>query len=89
MDTIITLTQTEYVKNKTAYVEVSKEVKEIFEREYFLTTNDNTIKYFKRLGGRETVTRGYTCAGFKIVKLVSVSPDKETKIVREFNFKTI
>ena len=89
MDTIITLTQTEYVKNKTTYVEVSKEVKEIFEKEYFLTTNDNTIKYFKRLGGRETVTRGYTCAGFKIVKLVSVSPDKETKIVREFNFKTI
>lgn len=89
MDTIITLTQTEYVKNKNTYVEVSKEVKEIFEKEYFLTTNDNTIKYFKRLGGRETVTRGYTCAGFKIVKLVSTSPDKETKIVREFNFKTI
>ena len=48
MNTIITLTQTEYVKNKTTYVEVSKEVKEIFEKEYFLTTNDNTVNYFKR-----------------------------------------
>ena len=92
MDTIITLTQTEYIKNpntKTTYTQVSKEVKEIFEKEYFLTINEDTIKYFRRLGGKETITRGYTCAGYKVVKLISTSPDKETKIVREFNFKTI
>lgn len=57
----IILTQTEYIKNpntKTTYIEMSKGVKEIFEKEYFLTTNDSTIEYFRRLGGKETVTRG-------------------------------
>ena len=92
MNTIITLTETEYIKNpdtKTTYIQVNKGAKEINEKEYFLTVNDNTIKYFGRLGGKETVTRGYTSAGYKVVKLISTSPDKETKIVREFNFKTV
>jgi uncharacterized protein YneR len=88
----ITLTETRYIKNpdtKTTYIEVEKKVEEIFEKEYFLITNDNTIKFFRRLGGKETITRGYTCAGYKITKLVSTSPDKQTKVVREFNFKSI
>ena len=88
----ITETKTEYIKNpntKTTYIEMNKEVNEIFDKEHYLTTNDNTIKYFRRLGGKETVTRDYTCAGFKVVKLVSASPDKESKIVREYKFKAI
>ena len=58
----ITETKIEYIKNpdtKTTYIEMSKEVNEIFEKQYFLTTNENTVKYFRRLGGKETVTRGY------------------------------
>ena len=88
----ITETKTEYIKNpdtKTTYIQVESEVSEVNEKQYFLTVNDNTIKYFRRLGGKETVQRGYTCAGYKVVKLVSTSPDKETKIVREYKFKDI
>ena len=66
-----------------------KEINEIFEKEYYLTTNNDTIKYFRRIGGTETITRNYTCAGYKVVKIVSTSPDKQTKIVREFEFKDI
>lgn len=87
----ITETKTEYIKNpdtKTTYIEMNKEVNEIFDKDHYLTTNDNTIKYFRRFGGKETVTRGYTCAGFKVVKLISTSPDKESKIVREYKFKS-
>jgi hypothetical protein len=88
----ITLTKTDYIKNpntKTTYIKVEKETKEIFEKEYYLTTNNDTVKYFRRIGGTETITRNYTCAGYKIVKLVSTSPDKQTKVIREFEFKTL
>lgn len=91
MNTIITLTETRLSKNpstKTTYIVDSKETKEIFEKEHYLTTNDNTIKWFRRLGGKETVTREYTCAGYKVTKLVSTSPDKQAKVIREFNFKS-
>ena len=92
MNTIITLTETEFIKNpdtKTTYINVGTETKEINEKEYFLTVNDNTIKYFRGLGGKETVTRSYTSAGYKVIKLVSTSPDKETKTIKVFNFKTV
>lgn len=91
MGTIITLTETKLYKNphtKTTYLQESKEVKEIAEKEYNLNTNSNTIKWFRRLGGSETVTRGCTCDGYKVVKLISTSPDKLNKTVREFNFKS-
>ena len=72
---------------KNAYKEVSKEVKEVTERQYKLTTNDDTIKWFRRLGGSQNVTRGYTYAGYVVIKLVSTSPDKQSKTIREYKFK--
>jgi hypothetical protein len=72
---------------KNAYKEVSKTVREVTERQHELTTNSDTCKWFRRLGGSETVTRGYTCAGYRATRLVSTSPDKEIKTVREYQFK--
>jgi len=72
---------------KNAYKEVSKEVTEVTERQYKLTTNDDTIKWFRRLGGSQSVTRGYTYAGYVVIKLVSTSPDKQNKTIREYKFK--
>lgn len=88
----ITQTQTTFIKNpetKTTYIKAGKETKDINEREYFLTVTDATIKYFRRLGGKETVKRSYTNVGYKVTKLISTSPDKTEKIIREFIFKTI
>lgn len=69
---------------KNAYKEISKEVTE---EQHRLTTNEDTCKWFRRLGGSESVTRGYTYAGYLVVKLVSTSPDRERKTVREYKFK--
>lgn len=89
MNITITLTETRYIKNpdtKTTYVEVEKEVKEVTEREHYLYFD--SVKYFRRLGGKESITNAYTCNGYKGIKLTSTSPDKQTKVIREFNFKS-
>lgn len=86
---IITLTETKQIKNpntKTTYIEQSKEVREITEREYGLLTSNDTCKWFRRLGGSETKLMAYTCNGYKCIKLTSTSPDKQNKTIREFKF---
>jgi len=90
MNNSITLTETKLTKNphtKTTYIEQSKEVKEITEREHGLLTSDDTCKWFRRLGGVESKQMAYTKHGYLCNKLVSTSPDKKSKTVREFQFK--
>jgi hypothetical protein len=89
MNTTITLTETSYIKNpdtKTTYIEVEKEVKEVTEREHYLYFD--SVKWFRRLGGSKSITKSYTCNGYVGTKLISTSPDKQIKVVREFNFKS-
>ena len=92
MNTIITLTETRLSKNpntKTTYVVDSKEVETVTEKQHRLTTCDDTVKWFRRLGGSETVQRSYTSAGYLFTKLTSLSPDRQTKVIREYKFKTV
>ena len=42
------------------------------------------ISFSRSLGGSEKVTKGYTIAGYIPKQLTSISPDKETKIIRKF-----
>lgn len=63
------------------------EVSEITQAQYDFITSDDTLNYFRRLGGTETVTWDETKRGYDIVKLISTSPDKATRVVREFSFK--
>lgn len=42
--------------------------------------------FFRSLGGSETLTKGYTCEGYKVVKIVSKAPCKTEKVIREFDF---
>ena len=86
----ITMTTEKYVKNpntKTTYISESSETSTIDEQQYRNITSDDTVKYFRRLGGSETVERNYTCHGYKCTKLTSTSPDKSLKIVRKFKFE--
>ena len=90
MENKIILTETRLIKNpntKTTYIVDSKETKEVTQEQYELTTNDNTCKWFRRLGGSETKQMGYTFLGYICTKLTSISPDRQTKIVREYSFK--
>lgn len=61
------------------------EVSEITQEQYNNITNDDTLKWFRRLGGTETATRGYTERGYNVVKLISTSPNKDTRVIREFS----
>jgi hypothetical protein len=88
----ITLTTKVYNKKantKTAYSLESTEVEVISQKTHSLITNNDTCKWFRRLGGLESVVRGYTCDGYKVTKLTSTSPDRQIKKVREFSFKWI
>ena len=86
----ITITRTKQKKNpstKTTYFPGDTTTEQLTEREYNLLTNEDTIKAFRRCGGKEHAERSYTCRGYNIVKLTSTSPSGETKIIREFKFK--
>ena len=88
----ITETKTKLVKNpntKTTYNVVSTETEIITEKQHGLTVSDDTCKWFRRLGGSEVKTMSYTCNGYKCIKLVSTSPNKENKTIREYKFKWI
>ena len=88
----IELTTTKQVKNpntKTTYKNESIEVTTITDKEHHLITNNDTVKFFRRLGGSESLQCAYTCAGYKVYKLTSTSPDRQNKTIREFKFKAI
>ena len=59
----------------------TKTVSEEFHRNM---TSDDTLKFFRRLGGSETVTREYTAWGYIVCRVVSTNPDRTIKHVREF-----
>ena len=86
----ITQIRTKQKKNpdtKTTYYPGETTTEIITEREYNLTTEDKTLKHFRRSGGKEHAERSYTCRGYRVVKLTSTSPSGETKITREYKFK--
>ena len=77
----IQLTETRIENGK-----ITTEVKTIDKEQYDNITNVETLKWFRRLGGSETARKNYTSKGYIVTKLVSTSPDKSTKVIREFNF---
>lgn len=47
----------------------------------------SSINFFKTLGGTERVYKSYTIAGYIPTKLVSTSPNKETKVIRKISIE--
>lgn len=47
-------------------------------------TSDDTLKWFRRLGGSEYAERSYTPVGFIVTRLVSTNPDHTVRKVRRF-----
>lgn len=85
----IKMTKQEYQKvpnTKTSYKLTNNTLEDIDKITYSRITKDETLKWFRRLGGSETAQRSYTCRGYNITKLISTSPDKQTKIIRTFQF---
>jgi len=88
-NTRIELTEVRLEKNpstKTTFDVVSQSNRVITEQNYKNIVSNDTVKWFRRLGGSETITRGYTHAGYLVTRLVSTSPNRQSKTIREFNF---
>jgi hypothetical protein len=86
----ITMHKTELLKNpdtKTTYFTKDEASESITTSQYNNLTKDDTLKWFRRLGGSETAERSYTCRGYNVTKLTSTSPDRGIKIIRKFKFK--
>lgn len=71
---------------KTTYIETENTFETISKKQYNNIVNNETLRWFRRLGAAQTVTRGYTYRGYLTTKLISTSPTKETKIIRTFKF---
>jgi hypothetical protein len=86
---LIIETKTSLRKNpntKTSYLTESVKERLLTEKQYNLTVNEETLKWFRNLGGSETAQRSYTSYGYVVYQLTSTSPDKEIKNIREFQF---
>ena len=62
------------------------EEKELSEEHYKNMISDDTCKFFRRLGGSETITRSYTYYGYLPVESISCNPDRSIRKVRVFKF---
>ena len=84
----ITLTKETY--KKEGRKNFSKNPLEITTEE--ITTEEyekifSSINFFKSLGGTERIYKSYTLAGYIPTRLVSVSPNKETKVIRKISIE--
>lgn len=71
---------------KTAYQLISEETKQIDELTYNRIIE--SAPFFKKIGSCRQ-TKNYTCYGYKVVKDVATSPDKQYKTVRNFDFEYV
>lgn len=71
---------------KTVY-NVIEEINKVIEfKEYYnIIAGTN---FFKSVGGKESITKGYTVAGYLPIRLLSTSPNGKTKIERIFTIKS-
>lgn len=84
----ITMTKTSQVLKdgtKTVFQTVDVKTSEIDEQTFKNIVDASP--FFGRLGGSETVTKGYTSHGYQVVKIVSKSPNRDEKTIRTFDFK--
>ena len=84
----LTLTKEEY--RKEGRKNFPKNPLEVTTEEITTEEYDNifsSINFFKTLGGTERSYKTYTVAGYIPTRLISISPDKEIKIIRKISIE--
>ena len=71
-------------KQGSRWVTIETETKTISKSYYNNITDERAIRFFRNLGGIETVQRNYTKMGYIPVRILSTSPNRETRIIRTF-----
>jgi DNA integrity scanning protein DisA with diadenylate cyclase activity len=83
----ITMTETRFKLKegtKTVFTQTESKTKELTEEQYNRVLD--SAPFFRRLGGSETLIKGYTPRGYRVVRHISRSPDREIKVIREYDF---
>ena len=70
---------------KTAYVQVGESMEEFVDKQYH-TNCVTSAPFMRRLGGSEHLAREYTKRGYLVTRIISKSPNKQNKTIREFDF---
>lgn len=86
---VITMTNKEYSKEGRSWSLVHTEVIEISESTYRKIIVEDTLKFYRRLGGIERTTRGFTCIGYVVLHLTSINSSKTVKVERNFSFEMV
>lgn len=84
------LTLTKETYKKEGRKNFPKNPIEVTTEEITIKEYDNifsSINFFRTLGGTERVYKSYTIAGYIPTRLVSISPNKETKVIRKISIK--
>ena len=81
----IKMTIENYVKIGSKWRLTNTEQKLINEEFYYNIINSK--KFFTNLGGYERHTKTYTCKGYIVTHINSISPDRMQKTIRYFKFK--
>lgn len=76
--------RTEQQKSGRKWITIETKTAEITREQYERTTNTETIKFFRRFGGREQVEKSWNYLGYTPVKIISTSPDKENRVIYEY-----
>lgn len=66
--------------------ELLDETRKVLKRENYQNTVD-AKQFFNNLGGIERHTKSYTQYGYIVTRINSISPDGDTKTVRQFIFE--
>lgn len=80
-----TVRTTNYKKHGSRWVETNAETIDIT-GEYYCNCVD-AVPFFRRIGGYEKVSMGYTFMGYIPVEIISISPSKDKKTVRKFSIE--
>ena len=80
----ITLTTENYEKQGSRWVLVESNT-ETIPFEYYMNAIDAS-PFFKNLGGKESISKSYTVAGYVPVEIRSTSPDGKQKTIRKYDF---
>ena len=78
------LTMETQEKQGSRWFTTETETKTISKSYYNNITDERAIRFFRNLGGIETVQRNYTKMGYIPVRILSTSPNRQTRIIRSF-----
>lgn len=82
----IKTTRTEYEKVGGRWKRVDQQRYLMSENEYKNFTDDRWASQMRSLGGYERADRRYTFRGYRVTRNTSISPDRDQKIVVDFDF---